>query len=196
MVAGARSLSKVFYDLDSACERGDRVSVDRAVETLGHRGFGPFLFVPAVLEMSPIGVIPGLPTVLAVFIAVTAVQIVAGRSHLWLPGFFERRTISAERLSTAIAAMRPVATRFDRWFHERLPAFTGRQVVRIGAIACLAFCLTVPPLELVPFASTVPMAAIAAFGFAIMVGDGLLMAIGFALAAGAVVVGLGFIGGG
>lgn len=195
-MTGARTLSHVLDDLDSACGSGDPVSVDKAIETLGHRGFGPFLVVPALLEMSPIGAIPGLPTVLAAFIAVIAVQMVAGRSHLWLPQFVERRTIRAERLSGAIETMRPVAGWFDRWFHERLPIFTGPQAVRVAAAACLALCLTVPPLELVPFASTAPMAAIAAFGFAIMVRDGLLMAIGFALTAGAFAAGLGLLGGG
>ena len=193
-MSGARSLSHVLDDLDQACRKGDRVSVDGAVETLGHRGFGPFLFVPALLEMSPIGGIPGLPTVLAIFVALIAAQIVAGRSHLWLPDFFERRTISSKRLNEAIEAMRPVAAWFDKWFHARFSAFTGPQVVTIAALACLALCFSVPPLELVPFASTVPMAAIAALGFAMMVGDGLLMALGFALTAGAAATGFGLIG--
>ena len=45
-------------------------------------------------------------------------------------------------------------------------------------------------------ASAVSMAVIAAFGFAILVRDGLLIAVGFALTAGAFAVDLGLIGGG
>jgi hypothetical protein len=57
-------------------------------------------------------------------------------------------------------------------------------------------CLTVPPLEFIPFASTAPMAAIAAFGLAMTLRDGLLMALGFVLSLVAVGVGFGMIGGG
>jgi hypothetical protein len=57
-------------------------------------------------------------------------------------------------------------------------------------------CLTVPPLELVPFASTAPMAAIAAFGLGMTLRDGLLMGLGFVLSVVAVAVGFGMLGGG
>ena len=50
----------------------------------------------------------------------------------------------------------------------------------------LLLCCLVPPLELVPFASSAPMLAIAAFGLALMVRDGLLMLAAFTLSLGAV----------
>jgi hypothetical protein len=50
-------------------------------------------------------------------------------------------------------------------------------------------------LELLPFATTVPMAAIASFGLAMTLRDGLLMALGFLISAVTVVVGYGLIGG-
>ncbi len=56
----------------------------------------------------------------------------------------------------------------------------------MGAAACLLLCLTVPPLELFPFASTAPMAAIALFGLAMTLRDGLVMALAF-LASGAAI---------
>jgi len=49
--------------------------------------------------------------------------------------------------------------------------------------------LAVPPLELLPLATTAPMAAIAAFGLALMVGDGLVMIVAILLAVVAVGVG-------
>ena len=47
------------------------------------------------------------------------------------------------------------------------------------------FACTVPPLELVPFASSAPMIAIAAFGLAITVRDGVLMLVALCLAGAA-----------
>ena len=190
------TLTEVLDELDTTRRSEESVSVADAVHALGPRGFGPFLFIPALLEMTPIGSIPGVPTVIATFIALIAVQIVFGKSHLWVPGFVEHRTISSGRLASAIEAVRPVAARFDRWFRPRFPVLTGARAVRVAAAICLLLCLTVPPLEFVPLASTVPMAAIATFGFALMVHDGLLMALGFALTAAALATGIGIVAGG
>lgn len=194
MADGTQTLTGILDDLDAAGRRTDRVSVDEAAERVGHRGFGPFLLLPALLEMSPVGAIPGVPTLLAGVIVMVSIQIAAGRSHLWLPGIVERRTMSAASLRRAVAAVRPVARRFDRWFHARMPALTGRPANRFAALACIGLCLTVPPLEFLPFASTAPMAAIAAFGFAMLVRDGLVMACGFVMTLGAFALGLGLIG--
>jgi hypothetical protein len=49
----------------------------------------------------------------------------------------------------------------------------------------------VPPLELLPLATTAPMLAIAAFGLAITVRDGALMIAAMVLAATAIAVGAG-----
>ena len=46
--------------------------------------------------------------------------------------------------------------------------------------------MTVPPLEVLPFASSAPMLATAAFGLALLVRDGLLMTIATVLAGVAV----------
>src|SRR5690606_36946996 len=66
---------------------------------------------------------------------------------------------------------------------------------RIAAAICILLALTVPPLELVPFATTAPMGAIAAFGLALFVRDGLLMIIAAALSGGAIAVGVAVING-
>ena len=65
--------------------------------------------------------------------------------------------------------------------------------VRIAAAGCVALALTVPPLELLPFASAAPMAAIAAFGLAITVKDGALMIAAIVLMFAAVAIGSGFV---
>lgn len=63
----------------------------------------------------------------------------------------------------------------------------------MAAGLCILLALTVPPLELLPFATTAPMAAIAAFGLALLVRDGLLMVIATLLAGAAVVLGAGLL---
>lgn len=186
-IVSGREVEDILDSLHQAAETEGRITVQDTVEALGDRGWGPFLFVPAIIEISPIGGIPGVPTLLATIIAIFAVQIAWGRDHMWLPGILGRRGVSTGRMRYAIDKVRPVGRWLDRWFHGRLPQLTSDRLTRIAAGLVVVLCLSVPPLELFPFASTAPMATIAMFGLGLMFRDGLLMAIGFALAAGTLV---------
>ncbi|KAA9008980.1 exopolysaccharide biosynthesis protein [Histidinibacterium aquaticum] len=190
MSSPSHAIEDILDSLHHAAERDGSISVDETVDALDHRGYGPFLFVPALVEITPIGGIPGVPTLLAVIIAIFAAQIAWGREDLWLPGVLSKRTVKASRMRQAADSLQPIARRLDRWFPGRLPQLTRTSVIRTAGVICLLLCFTVPPLELIPFASTAPMAAIATFGLAFSLRDGLLMAIGYALTAVAVGVGL------
>jgi hypothetical protein len=173
-----------------------RVSVGEVVEAFGSRSYGPFLLVPPLLEESPLGAIPGVPTVTAAVVALFAVQIVLGREHMWLPGLIRNRSTGGERVVTAINSLRPLARWADRWFHGRLAWLTEGVAVRVAAALCLFLCLTVPPLEVLPWASSAPMLAIAAVGLALLVRDGALMIAAWVIGGVGVAVGLGWLAGG
>ena len=145
------------------------------------------LFLP-LIELSPIGGIPGVPTFLAVMIALIAGQRLFGREHGWLPDFVERRAIDGDRLAHGAHRLDNVAATIDGWFHGRLKWLTRGIWPRVAALVVVLLCCAVPPLEFLPFASSAPMIAIAAFGLALMVRDGLLMVIAFAISTGAVAV--------
>jgi hypothetical protein len=189
MTRDPSTIGDILDRLEACADENDRVTLGAVVGSFGHRSYGPFLLVPALIEVSPIGGIPGLPTVLAGIIILFAVQMLFGRRNLWLPGFLERRSVGANRMRKAVEALRPLARRMDRWFHGRLERFTRGPMIRVAAGSCIVLACTVPPLELLPFASTAPMAAIAAFGLALLVRDGLLMLVASALALGS--LGLG-----
>ncbi|WP_377295761.1 exopolysaccharide biosynthesis protein [Rhizobium sp. SGZ-381] len=169
-----QSLTEVLDAIAGLADDRDTVSIHDVREEIGERSFGPFLLVPAVIEISPIGGIPGLPTAIAVVIALFAVQILIGRKHLWLPGFVERRTIGAGKLGKAMEKLRPVARVTDRLFKPRLKWLTKPPWLQGMAALCIALCFTVPPLELIPFASTAPMGTIALFGLSLVARDGLI----------------------
>ena len=119
---------------------------------------------------------------LAALIALIAAQVLIGRRSLWLPGFVANRTASGENLREASEKLRKPARYIDRTFHNRLERFTTAPFDRAIALVCIVLCLSVPPLELLPFASTVPMAAIALMGLALLFDDGLLALVGLFLA--------------
>jgi hypothetical protein len=191
-----KGLQDILHRLERTGKKKDQVTVGDMQETIGERSYGPFLLVPAVLEISPVGAIPGVPTLLAAIIAIFAAQMVLGRQHFWVPGILRNRAVSGDKLKKAAAKMRPLGRWTDKVFRGRLQGLVRGPVVRAAAALSILLCLTVPPLELLPFASTVPMAAIAMFGLAMLVKDGLLMLLAALLALSTVALGLGWLGGG
>ncbi|MBU4609466.1 exopolysaccharide biosynthesis protein [Achromobacter sp. GG226] len=183
--SGLQSLGDIVQQLREVGEDQDQVSVADIREAFGERSAGPFLVIPAVFEISPIGAIPGLPTVLALIIIVFAAQIVLGRKHLWMPGWLERRSLKGSSLKKAADAMQKPTRWVDRIIRPRLDWLVSRRVL---AAVCILLCLTVPALELVPFASTAPMGAIILLGLAMTARDGLVAALGLVLAVGAAVL--------
>jgi hypothetical protein len=189
MVQHTDSVGDVVECLDEVAEDKRKVCVGDAIEAFGYRSYGPLLLVPALLELTPFGAIPAVPTAIALVIAIFATQIAIGRKTMWLPAKLRGLTFSSERLDKATEKISPWAKKIDKWFHRRYPELTDQLGMRIAAVCCLLLCLTVPPLELLPLASSAPMAAIATFGLAITVRDGLLMIAGYVMTAVALVLG-------
>ncbi len=187
------SVCDILDKLRELSESNDRVKIGDMLEAIGKRSFGPFLLLPALIDISPVGSIPGLPTFLGLMIAITAFQLLIGRNHLWLPGFIANRSRKSEDVKKAADKLNPLAKRLDRWFHGRLPRLTSKPFQRVAAVIILLLTLTVPPLELLPLATTLPMSAIAAFGLALLVHDGLLMLIAGAMSIAAIGIGAGLL---
>lgn len=184
------SVGDVLDKLRELADEGD-LEIGHAMEAFGSRSYGPILVVVPLVEISPLGGVPGLPTALAIIIFLVAIQIVLGRKHLWLPRFVAGRTVSADKVRKVADKSKGLADFLDRWFHGRLPKLTEGPFVRAAGVAVILLTFTVPPLEILPFATTAPMLAILAFGLALTVRDGVLMIAASLLALGAVALGLG-----
>ena len=118
-----------------------------------------------------------------------AVQMLIGQDHIWLPDVIQRRAMEGDRLLRAVEKVEGVAVRLDRLAKGRFGLFTGPWGHRLAAVCIIALAATVPPLEFVPFASTLPMVAIAVFGLALLVRGGLLVLLAIAASIAAVVLG-------
>lgn len=170
-------LSDLVKRLGELGERKDQVSVHDIRGMLGERSFGPLIALPALIEITPIGGIPGVPTLIAVMITLVCAQMLFGRNHLWLPNVLERKTLAGDRVKDGMKWLERPAGWIDRVLRPRLSWFSGTVGLRIVALLCILLCITVPPLELLPFASTIPMGAIALMGLGLMVRDGLVILI-------------------
>lgn len=180
------TLGEILDGFEALAQSHPRVAVADLVDAVGPRSYGPFLIVPALIEISPLGGVPGIPTALAAVVVLFALQMLSGRKRMWMPGWLARRDVAAEKMKRLVASARPMSARMDRWFHGRLRWLTSGLGIRLAALACIALACMVPPLELIPFASSVPMGAIALIGLALLVRDGALMIVASLLACGAV----------
>ena len=169
------SVNAVLGELDELTTEGEEVCVADVLDDFGGRSFGPFIMIPALLELSPVGGIPGVPTTLALFIATIAVQLLVARDHVWMPQFVQRRAISSKKLHKAVAKLRGVGNFLDRHSQGRLEQLTQGLAIKLVALLVIVLCCTVPPLEFLPFASSIPMIAIAILGLALTVRDGALV---------------------
>ena len=160
------------------------------LDEFGGRSFAPFFIIVPLLEISPLGGIPGVPTVLAAIIMLFAVQMLLGHDHVWLPDFMQRRAMSGDKLLSGAEKLEGVAVKLDKLAKGRFGFFTKDWAHRVVAMFIIALACTVPPLEFIPFASTGPMLAIAVFGLALLVRDGLLVIVAVAASVAAVVLGL------
>lgn len=184
--------------IDGVVELGDnqsKVSVGDIQDKIGQRSFGPFLFVPAIIEISPVGGIPGVPSMLALIVALFAIQMLFGRHHFWMPGFLAHRSVSGQKLEKGLNKVRPVVRWLDKVSNKRLVWATSNSFLRVIAVLCVVLATSVPPLELLPFASTAPFSAICLFGLGITTRDGAAIVLGLIVAVGAfVLAGMGLIG--
>ena len=171
---GDETLTGLAQSLLDLSSQNEHLSIHRIRETLGERSFGPFLLVPAIIEISPIGGIPGIPTLIAIIISLFAAQVLLNRSHLWLPRAIEQRHIDGAKLANALRHLLRPLKYVDRVLKPRLDWTTKPPMLQLIAFCVIALVATVPALELIPFASTIPMISVALFGAALLCRDGLV----------------------
>lgn len=136
----------------------ERIEIGWIASQLEGRSFGFFMLVLAFL-----GLAPGIASVSGFLLAVPALQMLAGRDTLTLPGFLANRSADSASFARWIHRMIPVFARIEM----AVPSAAGRGILRftrlIGALdLLLALAIIVP----VPFAYIPPTLAIMALAFA------------------------------
>lgn len=178
----AESIGDVVEGVEQIAEAQDEVSIDDLLDEFGDRSFAPLMLILALIGITPVGAIPGVPTVIALCIALIAGQMAWGRTHVWLPGFVTSRGVSSDRLIKGKDKLEKVAAVFDGITKGRLKALASGPARRVVAGLIVVLCLALPVLEIVPFAAAAPFLAIVMLSLAMLVRDGLVMVIGGATA--------------
>lgn len=178
------NLTQLLALLERIERRNPRISVDDVLAAIGRRSFGPMLLVAGLITLAPlIGDIPGMPTLMALLVLLTAGQLLAGRRRFWLPGWLLKRNISRDKFDKALPYLKKPARWVDKLLRVRLPWLTGYWGSRLTALAGIAIALAMPPMEFIPFTANGAGLALALLGLGLVARDGLVLLIGFGLTA-------------
>ncbi len=180
------NLEELLDRFARAAEESDPVSLDRVMDEVGRRSFGPLLLMAGLITAAPgIGDIPGVPTLLGAFVLLVSVQLLMMRQRFWLPKWLLNRSISAKKLHKIAASkwLRRPAAWVDRLLRPRLAKLTGKAGARAIAVACVIMALAMPATEVVLFSANGVGAGLVAFGVSLTAHDGLLAVVGYVIAA-------------
>jgi len=173
------NLEDLLDELSAASENTEEISVVDIQDTVGHRSFAPLLAAFGLIVITPVGGIPGVPTIFGIIVILVAGQILIGHRSLWLPAVIRNRSIPAGRLKAGTERLRPIARRVDVIFRPRLTLLTRGRAPYAIALSCVLLGLMLPPLEFIPMGAAVPAMAITVFALALMANDGLMAMLGY-----------------
>lgn len=175
---GMDSLADVIDAIDESIEGEDEFAVGDIMDAFGTRAFGGLLVLPALVALSPVGAIPGVPTTLGLLILTVSAQHTVGLDSPWVPSVLRERSVSTEKWDEAKEKIDPWVKRIDRVLRPRLTWLTKGAADRALAAAASISALVMILLEIVPFAVMIPGAAILLLGLAIVTRDGLAALVG------------------
>lgn len=189
------TLEQLLERLCQTTNDRDEVNVGQMLAAAGRRSFGPLLLLPGIIVFSPLSGVPGLPTTMAVLVMLVAGQLVLGKRQFWLPQWILCRHASRDKVRKAVKFVSPVARVVDKITRQRLKMLTEGSAVYVVGALCILVALTMPVMELVPFANSAAGAVLTVFGVGLVSQDGLLTLLAIALCvAGAVFAAIKLLG--
>lgn len=183
------NLEELLGGIRRCAEEADKVKVDDIMDAVGGRSFGPLLLLAGVFVSAPgIADIPGVPTVIGLFVLTISVQLIFGNDHFWLPRWLLDRRIRSKTIlkMTGSKWVKKPAAFIDRLLKERLRFLTGRPAMIGIAVVTVVTMLVMPLTEVVPLSANVVGAGAIAFGLSLIAKDGVMALAGFVISAAAV----------
>lgn len=173
-----RSLTDILNALDDAAT-GETVAIRDILEEIGVRSFAPIILVPALILVSPLSGIFGLPTIGAVFMLLITLQKLLGRRHVWLPEILKARQVGAGKVQTAVKWLRKPCAWIDARTHRRLTTLVSRPANIVTLLTIVTICMIIPFLEVLPMVTSVFAGAISLFSIGLLARDGLFTLLGY-----------------
>jgi len=159
------------------------VRVGLLVRQLRRRSFGGVFLLLAAL-----GLLPGISVLAGLAMLVPGAQLLAGYRAPLLPRALRQRTVDREHLRHLGDLALPWLERLERFVRPRWPALTAPPMPAVVGLLTMGLGLVVVlPL---PFSNLPPALAMLCLSLGLLERDGMLVAAGLALAAGALAIGV------
>lgn len=185
------NLEELIEKIKEADGKGDEVSFDDILDKIGRRSFAPLLLVAGIITVAPIiGDIPGVPTLMGIFVMLTTGQLLFGREYFWLPDWILKRSAEKKKIKKGMNWLIKPAKFIDKWSKPRLTVFTKGTGHYVIATVCFLIAFAMPMMEVIPFSANIAGAAFIFFGLSLITHDGILalLALVFALGTFGIVV--------
>ena len=178
------NLEQLLDRLDEAGEGQESVSMGHLMDAIGRRSFSPLLLLIGIILVSPLSGIPGLPSTMGVAVFLLSIQMLVRRKYIWLPEWILRRSVSQQKLGKSARWMRRPARFIDRFLRHRLGFLVEGPGSWPLALLCLLLAISLPLLEVVPFAASSAGVALTCIGLAMIAHDGILALIAYTVVLG------------
>lgn len=179
------NLQELIDQIKKADGKGSEVSFDDILDKIGRRSFAPLLLLAGIITVAPIiGDIPGVPTIMGIFVLLTTGQLLFGRDHFWLPNWILKRSAEKEKINKGMDWLMKPAKFIDKWSKPRLTIFTKGTGHYVIASVCFLIALAMPMMEVIPFSANVAGAAFTFFGLSLITHDGVLASLALIFALG------------
>jgi len=155
------------------------LTVGQMLEQFDSRAFGAMLLVFGLLNCLPLP--PGSSTILSLPILLLAPQIAWGSDIPWLPRKLVEHPLKRDDLRGLFRRLTPIVRRMELVTRPRLELLFGPIGERLIGVVCtlLAFVLVLP----IPLGNLAPGATVAVLALALLQRDGLLVLLGYLMAA-------------
>ncbi|QEG24659.1 exopolysaccharide biosynthesis protein [Mariniblastus fucicola] len=180
------SLSGLLTHFVDTTEGQDKVKIVHLLDSLDSRSHGPMLLFPAIIAISPIGMVPGMSVITGTLIILIAGQMMFFSGKPWIPDKLEDFEFSREKLTSGVEKTKPWVKMFEKVVYNRFEFLAGGAVIYPIAIISILLALSFYPLAFVPLGVFAPGFAITMFALGLTARDGLLVAFGFVLTAVAI----------
>jgi len=173
-------ISSLLEDLQTLALSRDQISVSDLIETMGSRGFGPLLVVLSAFLILPIGILPGIPGMVSVFMILIGGRMMTGETRLWLPPRLGRVTFSGHILAVSVARAEPAVLWLRPLVAPRWPLMIDSAVMsRVVALILMATAVVILIAGFIPGLPFVLSIHILILGLALSTRDGLLAIVGY-----------------
>ncbi len=151
------------------------ISLGALFDAMGDKSQGALIVLFALIACVPV---PGPIAILTIRLAFLALHLSIGRKKLYLPDWMRRRKIGRRRLGGLYRHMRPRLIWLENRMSDRWQFFVPAQRMPVIGLICLviAFIIAIPIP--VPGANSIPALCLVVVGLGLVLSDGMAIAAG------------------